>query len=90
MHCSGITPALSPQCAALMDALVGERRGVAGQVSFDVNWREKLWPSGDPSEVVRLAGLADLVLVGADEAERVLGESDPRGCGRCCPSRSCS
>lgn len=77
VHCSGITPALSPQCAALMDALVGERRGVAGQVSFDVNWREKLWPSGDPAEVVRLAGLADLVLVGADEAERVLGESDP-------------
>lgn len=82
VHCSGITPALSADCAALMEALLVER-GLDGggrpgpHLSFDVNWREPLWPDGDTSVVARLADHADTVLVGADEAERVFGESDP-------------
>ena len=44
----------------LMRALLtGRRRG--GLVSFDVNWREQLWPDGDPAAVVALAGAADVV-----------------------------
>ena len=76
VHTSGITAALSPACAAMMRALLmGPRRG--GLVSFDVNWREQLWPDGDPAEVVALAGAADVVMVGADEARRVFGTDDP-------------
>ncbi len=77
VHTTGITPALSPACAALTRALLQERTGVTGTVTFDVNWREQLWPDGDPSLVIELARSADVVLVGADEAERVLGTGDP-------------
>lgn len=74
VHVSGITPALSPGCAALTRELVGGPR--TGLVTFDVNWREQMWPGGDPAAVVALAGAADVVLTGADEAERVFGTSD--------------
>ena len=74
VHVSGITAALSPSCAELMRELVTGAR--TGLVSFDVNWREQMWPGGDPAEVVALAGAADVVLAGADEAERVFGTSD--------------
>jgi 2-dehydro-3-deoxygluconokinase len=75
VHLSGITAALSPGCAALMDALVTDPR--AGLLAFDVNWREQMWPDGDPAPVAALAGHADVVLVGADEAGRVFGTADP-------------
>lgn len=74
VHCSGITAALSPGCAELMRKLV-----VAAEIattSFDVNWREQMWPDGDPSVVAELAALSDIVLVGGDEARRVFGADD--------------
>jgi 2-dehydro-3-deoxygluconokinase len=77
VHCSGITAALSDSCRSLMYRLLSDRPGISGAVSFDVNWREQLWPDGDPSVVVDLANRADLVLVGADEALRVMGTGDP-------------
>ncbi|KXO99255.1 sugar kinase [Tsukamurella pseudospumae] len=77
VHTSGITPALSASCAELTLVLLRDRTGVPGTVTFDVNWREQLWPSGDPSLVIRLARFADVVLVGSDEAERVLGTGEP-------------
>lgn len=75
VHCSGITAALSPSCAALMKVLVAR----PGPVSFDVNWREQMWPGGDPALVAELAAAADVVLVGADEARRVFGTDQPVG-----------
>lgn len=77
VHCSGIAAALSPTCRALVRRLLEDRPGVSGLVSFDVNWREQLWPDGDPAAVVELANRADLVLVGGDEAIRVMGSDDP-------------
>jgi len=74
VHCSGITAALSASCADLMRALLARPRGPL--VCFDVNWREQMWPSGDAGLVAELAGRADVVLVGADEARRVFGTDD--------------
>jgi 2-dehydro-3-deoxygluconokinase len=85
VHTSGITPALSPACAALVHALVRRPRRSTATVSFDVNWREQLWPDGDPAPVVELAGAADVVLVGGDEAERVFGTQDPAALRRQLP-----
>lgn len=85
VHCSGITPALSPTCRAMMRRLLTDRPGIAGPVSFDVNWREQLWPDGDTAEVVSLANLADVVFVGADEALRVMGTDDPIALRRILP-----
>ncbi|GDY30988.1 sugar kinase [Gandjariella thermophila] len=82
VHVTGITAALSDSCLRLLRALLGPRRHL---VSFDVNWRPALWADEhaadrglDPAEVLRdLADAADVVLVGADEAERVWGTADP-------------
>ncbi|WKG06602.1 sugar kinase [Mycolicibacterium sp. HK-90] len=86
VHCSGITPALSPTCRAMMRRLLTDRPGITGPVSFDVNWREQLWPDGDPAELVALADLADVVMVGADEAVRVMGTDDPVALRRILPN----
>jgi 2-dehydro-3-deoxygluconokinase len=72
VHLSGITAALSDRCAGLLDRLLGRPR--AYTVSFDVNYRDKLWPPAQAAR--RLAGMAraaDLVLVGLDEAEQLWG-----------------
>ena len=50
-----------------------------------MNWREQMWPDGEPALVVELAGLADMVLVGADEADRVFGTDDPAALRRLLP-----
>lgn len=75
VHVGGITAAVSPSCAATLETLLAHPRRY--RVSFDVNWREQMWPDGDPAPVVALAGRADVVLVGADEAQRVFGTDDP-------------
>ncbi|MFC4562390.1 sugar kinase [Nocardiopsis mangrovi] len=77
VHLSGITAAVSPSCAAALDALLARPRPY--RVTFDINWREQMWPDGDPARVAGLAAQADVVLVGADEAERVFGTADPAG-----------
>ncbi|WP_245633970.1 sugar kinase [Amycolatopsis jejuensis] len=76
LHLSGITPALSDSCLALVRALLDRPRGDL-LVSFDVNHRPALWSGRDPSLLAELAGRADLVLTGDDEAERVWGTGDP-------------
>ncbi|HVV14692.1 sugar kinase [Amycolatopsis sp.] len=74
LHLTGITPALSESCRALVEAAL-ER---PGPVSFDVNYRPGLWPAGVAAPVLaELARRADIVLVGQDEAETLWGASTP-------------
>lgn len=67
LHLSGITPALSPSCA---DAVSYALTDVDATTSFDVNYRVSLWPSVDAAAtaLLNLAGRADIVFVGLDEA----------------------
>lgn len=76
LHLSGITPALSGSCEALVRALLDLPRDEL-IVSFDVNHRPALWAGRDLSVLRELTGRADLVLTGDDEAERVWGAGDP-------------
>ncbi|MFE6226509.1 sugar kinase [Streptomyces sp. NPDC057854] len=77
LHLTGITAALSPDCRALLYDLTEPRPG-RPLVSFDVNHRPGLWRDGDAPEVLRdLANRADLVFVGADEADRLWDAADP-------------
>jgi 2-dehydro-3-deoxygluconokinase len=74
VHLSGITPALSATCAALVaDGLA--RRPIAGAtMSFDVNYRPALWTPTDAGPVLAgLANQADIVFVGLDEAQALWG-----------------
>lgn len=76
LHTSGITAALSETCRSLMRALLSKPRG-AHKVSFDVNWRPVLWPESGATLMRELANAADIVLVGADEAQAVWGLTEP-------------
>ncbi len=76
LHLSGITPALSVSCLALVRALLEMPRGDR-LISFDVNLRPALWAGRDPGLLAELAGRADIVLTGDDEARQVWGTGDP-------------
>lgn len=75
LHLTGITPALSASCRALVEALLALPDGP--EISFDVNWRPQLWQQSDvddPAELLReLADRAGTVLVGDDEAAALWG-----------------
>ncbi len=78
LHLTGITAALSGDCLALVRELTAPRPG-RPLVSFDVNHRPALWRDGDaPGVLLGLARRADVVFVGADEAERLWGLGDAR------------
>ncbi|MEV5931621.1 sugar kinase [Streptomyces sp. NPDC052079] len=73
LHLSGITPALSEGCLALIRELTAPRPG-RPLISFDVNHRPALWRDGHGPEILlELARRADIVFVGEDEAEEAWG-----------------
>lgn len=77
VHLTGITPALSASCAALIDGLLAPGRPSGQLISFDVNLRPALWRGRDAaSELRRLADAADIVHVGLDEAQSLWGCDD--------------
>ncbi|MEZ3182362.1 sugar kinase [Streptomyces pimonensis] len=73
LHLSGITPALSAGCLALIRELTAPHPA-RPLISFDVNHRPSLWrgPHG-PEVLLDLARGADIVFVGEDEAEQAWG-----------------
>jgi 2-dehydro-3-deoxygluconokinase len=74
LHLSGITAALSADCAALVRTLTRRRPG-RPLVSFDVNHRPRLWQGSaeGPEALLAPARGADLVFVGEDEAADAWG-----------------
>lgn len=69
VHFSGITVAISRTAAAMVDALIDTCRERGVRVSFDVNFRPRLWPVAEAAGTLeRVAQRADLVFVGLDEA----------------------
>ncbi|SEK58556.1 sugar kinase [Streptacidiphilus jiangxiensis] len=84
LHLSGITAALADGCLALLRALLAAPRS-GRTISFDLNWRPALWRDRDPAVLRELLDSADVVLLGADEAEAVLGTGDPLALRRLLP-----
>lgn len=79
LHLSGITPALSEACGSMMSELLGGRYLEGVPVSFDVNFREGLWPRAAAApRLAELAQHADIVFVGLDEARVLWGAGSPR------------
>ncbi len=74
LHLTGITPALGPSCFELV--LEAARRAKAGgvTVSFDVNYRSKLWsPEAAKRHLSELLPLIDLLICGEADAQTVFG-----------------
>ncbi len=70
LHLTGITPALSDSCRALIFWVIegARRRGV--RICFDVNYRSKLWqPEMARATIEEILPLVDIVLVGDEEAQ---------------------
>ena len=78
VHTTGITPALSESARAAQDALFADRGG--RRISFDLNWRPKLW-RGREGEARSLLGgylgAADVAQCSTHDAEVVFGTGDP-------------
>lgn len=73
-HWSGITPALSPTCAKIVEAASACARSMGAAVSFDMNFRAKLWSSEKASEVLTpLMKHVDICICGRGEATSVFG-----------------
>nr|WP_225811913.1 sugar kinase [Streptomyces spinosus] len=73
LHLTGITAALSRECRELLHELTAPLPG-RPLVSFDVNYRPGLWGDDEDARLLlELARRADIVFVGADEAEQAWG-----------------
>jgi 2-dehydro-3-deoxygluconokinase len=52
LHLTGITPALSPSCLEIVTEAVQRAKECNVPVSFDVNYRQKLWSEADASQTL--------------------------------------
>lgn len=76
LHLTGITPALSETAAEATVRAAKDARERGITVSFDVNYRAKLWDRSRASEALTvLAGLADIIIASEDEIGLVAGAS---------------
>lgn len=78
LHLSGVTAALSDSCLALSKESMRIAHEAGIDVSFDVNFRPGLWQADTAGPILQeLANLADIVLVGLDEAQALWGCTTP-------------
>lgn len=80
LHLTGITGALSPECAEFL-VWAAKSAGEAGvRVSYDVNYRSRLWePAAARAATEALLPHVDVLLVGDEEAGALWGW-DEEGC----------
>ncbi|MFO7167721.1 MAG: sugar kinase [Chloroflexota bacterium] len=77
VHLTGITPALSSSCAAACERAVELARAAGALVSFDPNYRPRLWSEETARAALRpLMERADILLMGHEDARAVLGVED--------------
>jgi 2-dehydro-3-deoxygluconokinase len=68
VHLTGITPALGPPAARAARFAAERARETGRLVSFDVNYRSRLWPAGRARRELRpLAAAADIIFGSASE-----------------------
>jgi 2-dehydro-3-deoxygluconokinase len=72
-HTTGITPALSPACAAATGEALAEARRQGLLTSFDLNYRAKLWSRDAARETIEpLLSHVDVLVANEEDAEAVL------------------
>ena len=75
LHLTGITPALSSSCKEFVRWAAGEARTRSVRVSFDVNFRSKLWSAEEAREFTEgMLSQVDMLFVGDEEASAIWGE----------------
>ena len=74
LHLTGITPPLAPNCLAIVRELIAHAKTANVAVSFDVNFRSKLWSAAEAGATLLpiLQGI-DVLLCGKRDAEGLFG-----------------
>ncbi len=73
-HTSGITPALSDRCAAETKKAIETAKQAGCTVSYDLNYRKKLWSAKTAQEVTkRYADKVDFCIGNEEDFQKVLG-----------------
>ncbi|MCX7523168.1 sugar kinase [Microbacterium sp. STN6] len=76
LHVTGISPALSPSMSTVIDEAIRVARKAGVPVSFDLNFRGRLWSREQAGEAYRrIIPEVDLVFGGDDEAAIALGHT---------------
>ena len=69
LHLTGITGALSPECAEILPWAAKSAHDAGVRVSYDVNYRSRLWaPAAARAATEALLPFVDVLLVGHEEA----------------------
>jgi 2-dehydro-3-deoxygluconokinase len=84
VHLSGITTALSPGCAQVVERAIAEAKAHGCKVSFDVNYRQRLWTAEAASQSLRdIASGLDAIVCSMEDARDLLGiTGSPEECVR--------
>lgn len=79
LHLTGITPALSASCRAIVLEAVARAKASGVPISFDVNFREKLWSAAEAAKTIMpLVQGVDLLFCNAADAARVFSYAGPK------------
>lgn len=78
VHTSGITAGILDEGSRLLPRLLRLRDELGFRLSVDLNWRPAVWARrADTAALVELLRAADVLLLGADEAQAALGAGTP-------------
>jgi 2-dehydro-3-deoxygluconokinase len=83
LHASGISQAISDTAAETVAAAIAMARKSGTGVSFDTNFRPRLWAAEKARPVIEAAAArADILKTSAEDAAALFGLSDPGAIGR--------
>lgn len=78
VHASGISQAISPSAAATVMAAIGMAKAGGAQVSYDTNYRARLWSASEAWPVIRAAAAqANILKTSAEDCAALIGLDDP-------------
>jgi 2-dehydro-3-deoxygluconokinase len=78
VHLTGITPALSASCRSTCMELAKATAAAGAKLSFDVNYRAKLWsPKEAAAALEPIMDLADLLMCTREDASELFGITGP-------------
>ena len=77
MHLTGITPALSERAAALCTHAIGLAKAAGVLITFDPNFRPRLWTADAArATLTPIAAAVDVMLMGHEDAAAMFGAGD--------------
>ncbi|TVR11133.1 MAG: sugar kinase [Salinarimonadaceae bacterium] len=78
MHCTGVSLAISDKACDACYAAVAATKAGGGRVSFDTNYRPRLWPPERARAVILdMARLSDICLASQDDLAQIAGVFEP-------------